>query len=148
MSTTVIAISSVVVALASLFASIQSQRRAERVAIVETHLALRGRFIDLYQHLELEPDRNPARAAAQAYWANAYDEWFITTRLTPEFKRLWIKFYGQAIVAGLAHPVLEQELRHLLGMQEGFGLYADDFVEDLEELAGKQLREQRDRPLP
>jgi hypothetical protein len=33
-------------------------------------------------------------------------------------------------------------------MQEGFGLYADDFVEELEELAGKQLREQRDRPLP
>ena len=145
MSTTVIAVASVVVAFASLFASLQSQRRAERVALVETHLELRGRFLEIYQHLDFEPDRNPARAAAQAYWLNAYDEWFITNRLTPEFKRLWNKFYGRAIIAGLAHPVLEQELRHLLGMHEGFGMYADEFVQDLEVLAGKELRERREQ---
>jgi len=145
MSTTDIAISSVVVALASLFASLQSQRRAARAALVETHLELRSRFIELYQHLELEPDRNPARAAAQAYWLNAYDEWFITNRLTPEFKPLWNKFCGRAILAGLAHPVLEQELHHLMGMQEGFELYADEFVEALEVLAGRELHEQREQ---
>ena len=143
--TTVIAISSVVVALASLFASLQSQRRDERVALVQTHLELRGRFLELYQRLPLGEDRDPARAAMQAYWLNAYDEWFITNRLTPEFKQLWTKFYGRAIVAGLAHPVFEQELRHLLGMREGFGLYADEFVKDIEVLAGKELREQRDK---
>jgi hypothetical protein len=29
-------------------------------------------------------------------------------------------------------------------MQEGFGLYADDFVKDLEVLAGRELRERRE----
>jgi hypothetical protein len=137
--TTVIAVSSVVVALASLFLSFASQRRAARVALVQTHLALRGRFLQIYQHLPLSGDRDEGTAAMQAYWLNSYDEWFITTKLTPQFRRLWSSFYERAIIAGVAHPVLEQELRRLLREHEGFALYATEFVKDVEKMIGRKL---------
>jgi hypothetical protein len=75
----------------------------------------------------------------QAYWLNSYDEWFITTKLTPQFRRLWSSFYERAIIAGVAHPVLEQELRRLLRDHEGFALYATEFVKDVEKMIGRKL---------
>ena len=136
----VIATASVVVALASLSLAYKTQRRAEQVALVQTHIALRTRFLEIYQHLPLAEDRDEGKAALQAYWHNAYDEWFITNKLTPRFEGLWSSFYRQAVASGLAHPVLEGELRRLLSRPEGFALYSGDFVNELETVVGRPLR--------
>lgn len=80
--TTVIASASVVVALASLFLSSQTQRRAERVACCSNSSGSAYRFLEIYHHLPLTSDHDERKAATRAYWHNAYDEWYITTRLT------------------------------------------------------------------
>ena len=138
--TTVIAVASVVIALASLALSYVGQRRASQVALVQTHLALRTRFLEIYRRLPLEGDElDEGRTALRAYWHNAYDEWFIANRLTPAFGRLWHEFYEGAIVSGLRHKPLEEELHALLLRPEGFSLYADEFVTELGRIVGRDL---------
>ena len=66
--TTVIASSSVVIALTSLFVSFQGERRAERVALVETQLTLRGRFRLLLREREGFARLDVKRSARRRTW--------------------------------------------------------------------------------
>jgi hypothetical protein len=139
--TTWIAGASAVAAFASLAVAYTTQRSAREVALVQVHLALRTRFLEIYRQLPLADDCSPADGnASQAYWHNAYDEWFITTQLTTQFKKLWTDFYSTAIAAGFQHDVLEAELAFLLQQQEGFATYAGKFVDELETMVHRNLR--------
>ncbi|WP_219464370.1 hypothetical protein [Nonomuraea rhizosphaerae] len=128
---------SAITALAAVYLAVRAEKRSRKVAAAQIYLALRARFLEIFERLGdvdgAEPASEDERAARAAYWHHSFDEWYLSTRFAPsEFRGLWDGFYRDATHSGLAHPALRQALIELRDNRTaGFGVYARDFVTEM-----------------
>jgi hypothetical protein len=110
-----------------------SEERSTAVAQAQVYLALRSRFLEIFERLgdlKRPPENKSEEAARYAYWHHSFDEWFIAEKLAPElFKQLWGGFFERAATSGRAHEGLEAALGDLASeSQAGFAAYAEEFI--------------------
>ncbi|WP_433297526.1 hypothetical protein ACQP2F_41245 [Actinoplanes sp. CA-030573] len=138
---------STLIALIAVVIAIRNDRRSRQVIKIQTYLALRSRFIEIYQRLgKLEDSRTPQddvalRLTRQAYWHHCWDEWFISERLSPaEFGDMWKRFFSAAAESGLRHPALRTTLAEMSRDRTvGFGRYGRDLIDELHRLDESRL---------
>ncbi|MEU4427136.1 hypothetical protein AB0F81_41480 [Actinoplanes sp. NPDC024001] len=143
----VTAVVSVVIALVAVVIAVRTDSRSREVIKIQTYLALRSRFLDLYQKLgkldDGRPPDDPAlRLARAAYWHHCWDEWFISERLSrTEVGGMWQGFFSRAMLSGLRHPALRKALEELKADEQfGFGNYAREFIDELDRIAETEKR--------
>lgn len=134
---TIAACLSSIIAFTAILIAVRNERRSREVAKTQIYLALRDRFIGIYEKLG-DLDMGTAsdistRLARQAYWHHAFDEWYISHELAPrEMGDMWERFYERAAKSGYDHPALRSTLDELAkDRSKGFGAYARDFISSL-----------------
>jgi hypothetical protein len=127
-----------VIAFIAILLAVGNERRSREVAKAQIYLALRDRFIGIYERLgDLDSDTTSdisTRLARQAYWHHCFDEWFISNELARrEMGDMWDGFYKSAIKAGYDHAALRSTLDELIKDEsKGFAEYAQRFISALE----------------
>jgi len=109
---------SLIFSACALILSWRSDSRSQIAARAQLFMSLRTRFLKVLEDLPPEysdPKWDASdplhREAANRYWHNAFDEWYVTTRLHAGLMRpLWDQFYSKAILAGLGHNGLRKTL--------------------------------------
>jgi hypothetical protein len=123
-----------IIAFVAILIAVHNERRSREVAKTQIYLALRDRFIGIYEKLgDLDKDATSdisTRLARQAYWHHVFDEWYISHELAPrEMGDMWNRFYERAAKSGYGHTALRSTLGELADDKSGgFGAYAQDFI--------------------
>jgi hypothetical protein len=101
--------------------------RASKYALLnakaDLFVALRATFLSVHNSFPREriDDFAPHRLAYRAYWINAYNEWYVTTKICPAYN-LWEEFYQEAITSAATDPHIGLALHEML--DEGFAFGA------------------------
>jgi hypothetical protein len=98
--------------------------------------ALKGSIPLWYSEARIPPDASPDQIrACELYWQNAFDEWFVTTRLEPwHLRRLWKRFYAGTFTLALSHGALREVVAKLTHDGAEFGDHQEVFRESLNKL--------------
>jgi hypothetical protein len=123
-----------IIALVAILIAVRNDRRSREVTKTQIFLALRDRFLDIYEKLgdldKLKAIDEDKRAAREAYWHHAFSEWYVCKNIAPhEMGGMWYSLYKGLIKSGYDHPALKATLAELTKHKEkGFGEYAQQFV--------------------
>lgn len=148
---TILGISSTI-ALTSLALSYMAFRKSKVSARAEVFISLRGRFLEVHDDLpETFHDPNwrvqegsSEWKALERYWLNAFDEWYVTTRiLKVDHGVLWDGFYSHAIMSSLRHASMRKVLLHMFDGRVSFGSFKDEFEKEIDGLWSSMKPEQR-----
>lgn len=133
----------IAISVGAVAVAVMSFMRSTAAARAEVFLELRKRFSEQKHSLpewydaEAVPEeatRSELRAA-ELYWQNAFDEWFLTTRLDPwHLKKLWARFYEGTLERALTHPALRSVVAKLTHEGAEFGKSQEEFRASLNEL--------------
>jgi hypothetical protein len=80
----------------------------------------------------------------ELYWQNAFDEWFVPTRLNkkhPELEEIWRQFFESVVQSALHNPALRYVVWRLCKQEEFGQPYTREFAEVLEQLWGRPLND-------
>lgn len=140
------------------FVNLQSSRAAYKKAHEngknELFLKLRTKFQAIRQNIDSRclsktppPLSDSDKKSLEAYWYNAFDEWFITNKLSSEYRDLWDDYFSDAIKWTLALPAPVAVLVDMLEHNASFGNQANsDFRTVLNDL--NQAIPEADRQVP
>jgi len=126
----------VVVSLAAFLVAVMSHVKSSAAARAQVFLEFRKRFSELkasipawYNAAAIPSDAPAAEIrAVERYWQNAFDEWFVTTRLERwHLRKLWGRFYKGTLTLALSNRALRQAAANLTHAGAEFGEHQDDF---------------------
>jgi hypothetical protein len=129
--------------------AINAERRLLAQAKTQAFLTFRDRFQQIKRDLPprwSDPTWLPRPGTdewrrIELYWQNAFDEWFVPTRLDKEhLQDLWPLFFESAVKSALDNRPLRY-VAWALYEQGEFAQYKRDFAEVLERLWGRPLRD-------
>lgn len=88
----------------------------------ELFVTLRAEFLAIHNNFPRERTGNfvEHRHAYRAYWINAFNEWYVTTKICPAYN-LWEEFYKDAITSAVADAHLGRALDEMLAEGFAFG---------------------------
>lgn len=123
-------------AVAAIVIAVRNERRSIAITRAQMYLVLRQGFFDIFKELgdlRGRPDVDgKQRQARIAYWHHAYDEWRVAKLAPNELGDLWSEHFRTAVESGYRHDALRRTFDELRAdTDEGFGLYAQEFVADL-----------------
>jgi len=144
------------VSLAAFLVAAMSYVKSSAATRAQVFLEFRKRFSDLKASIPAWygapaiPDDVSVEdlRAAELYWQNAFDEWFVTNKLERwHLRRLWNRFYRGTLTRALGNRALRQVAANLTHGGQEFGDHQDEFRATLnalcwnaysEPLCGKQ----------
>jgi hypothetical protein len=113
MNLAIISAISIPISILSLGVAFSSFRRTAIVSRAQLFISLRSRFLEIHKGLpdqledpnwEVQEGTSEWRAI-ERYWYNAFDEWFVTTKIfSGDREELWKIFFSHAIQSALKHP--------------------------------------------
>jgi hypothetical protein len=133
----------VAVSLAAFLVAAMSYVKSNAAARAQMFLEFRKRFSevkvsvpDWYRESKIPDNASPKELLAmERYWQNAFDEWFVTTKLERwHFRRLWNRFYRGTITLSLSNGALREMAAKLTHGGAEFGIHQDEFRATLNEL--------------
>ncbi len=140
---------SLIVAGFSWWTARRADERAELSERVKVFVDLRAGWHDIRKELrrqqlegaELPDPASPGWETHERYWQHAFTEWYVTTRLHPELRRLWEEYFAVAIQRALrTHLPLRYAAWILVDQgRTMFGAFHDEFRAELERLNGGAL---------
>ena len=118
--------------------------RQLEVSRAELYTSLRNRYLEIHGQLPEELWSNagyrPAGGsdgwrAIERYWYNAFDEWFVTTKVVRHDNgALWSTFYEPALQSSLKHEAMRRVLCGMLDGGSTFGGHRDEFEQVISKL--------------
>ena len=147
----VISGASLVVAIIAFRKANSAERRSLADAKTQAFLTFRDRFNTIKRDIPPgwsdktkswlpQPDTEEWRQI-EAYWQNAFDEWFVPTRLNKEYlEDVWELFFKRAVKSALDNRPLRYVAWRLCETGE-FSQYSRDFAAVLEDLLGRPLKD-------
>ena len=140
---------SVVIAIFAFRRANSAERRSLAEAKTQAFITFRNRFIEIKHNLPPrwgdkewlpQPDTEEWRPF-EAYWQNAFDEWYVPMCLNREYlEDVWRLFFESAVKSALPYRPLRYVAWRLCEAGE-FGQYNEEFAEVLEKLWGKPLKD-------
>ncbi|MEM1362470.1 MAG: hypothetical protein AAGF94_12255 [Pseudomonadota bacterium] len=132
-----IAFASFVVAGSALYLGIRNNQRAEEVARVQTFLEMRHNFLSIYAELgdflSANAPNEEERRAREAYWHNAYNQWYVSKKLGAKvFDDLWDGFFRDATRSGYGTAGLRATLDKMVhDGGAGYAVRSAEFHDDI-----------------
>jgi hypothetical protein len=136
-----------------------AKRVAERADLsdrVKVFVELRAGFHDIRKNLrrleldgaELPTPDTPNWDTHELYWHHAFTEWYVTTKLHPEMRRLWDEFFSLALQETLTtHRPLRYVAWSMVEQRRPvFGVHHAEFRSELERLNHGALGDGSFRP--
>jgi hypothetical protein len=124
------------VSVAAFFVAAMSYFKSNAAARAQVFLEFRKRFSEIkhsipdwycWPAVPEKPDPKDLRAV-ELYWQNAFDEWFVTTKLERwHLRRLWKRFYEGTLTLSLKNGALRQVVAQLTHGGAEFGDHQEEF---------------------
>ena len=143
---TIAAVASAVATVPACLVSYFALRRERFASEADAFLKLRDRYheITLQFSPEFEAGARLVRGTkdwqvVQRYWLQAFDEWFVTQRLNPQYRGLWNSFYRDALRSALGSEQFQEVLVDMFRRKISFGERREEFLTVLQGLGFKNL---------
>ena len=139
----------ITVSVGAFFVAAISYVRSTAAARAHVFLEFRKRFSDLKGSIPSwydapavpEGATKEELRAAELYWQNAFDEWFVTTRLEPwHLGKLWRRFYSGTLTHALKNEALRAVVAKLTHGSTEFGDDQEKFRATLNTLCRKAYK--------